>query len=210
MLHDVRHSLPGIDKYLEIDNEIVRWIPTEKIDLDVWRFQEAVAAGDLELAARLYAGDLLPACYDDWVLHERESLRGEVRQCLAQLTQEAAGRGDHRATIRFAQRMIELEPTDEIAVRSQMEGYLALGDRAGALRAFHRCAETLERELAVAPGEGLKGIYQQLRAETAGRGLDDQPQPASESPFVGRDLELNRLWEAWKTARESGAHLVVG
>ena len=33
--------------------------------------------------------------------------------------------------------------------------------------------------------------------------------PIAESPFVGRDLELNQLNEAWNTAREGGAHLVL-
>jgi DNA-binding SARP family transcriptional activator len=69
------------------------------------------------------------------------------------LTEEAAERDDHKATIRYAQRIIDLEPTDEAAVRIQMRAHLALGDRAAALRAYHRCAEALERDLAVAPGE---------------------------------------------------------
>ena len=33
--------------------------------------------------------------------------------------------------------------------------------------------------------------------------------PVAESPFVGRDLELSQLHEAWNTAREGGAHLLL-
>ena len=58
LLHDFRHSLPDIGEFVEIDNEIVRWIPTAQSEVDVLRFREAVAVGDLELAARLYSGDL--------------------------------------------------------------------------------------------------------------------------------------------------------
>src|SRR5688572_30744971 len=98
LLHDVRHALPDIGEFVQIDNEIVRWIPTGPSEVDVLRFRDAVAAGDLELAARLYSGDLLPACYDDWVLDERAKLRAEVYGVLARLAEEASGRHDHEAT----------------------------------------------------------------------------------------------------------------
>ena len=211
LLHDFRNSLPDISEFVEIDNEAVRWISTASSEVDVLRFHDAMAAGDFELAARLYSGDLLPACYDDWVLDERAKLRTEVYGALVRLTEEAAGRDDHKATIRHAQSIIDLEPTDEAAVRIQMEAHFALGDRAAALRSYHRYAEVLERDLAVAPGEAIGAMYQQLRAGTLNR---DEVQgkdlaPVAESAFVGRDLEWNLLNEAWNTAREGGAHLLL-
>ncbi|MGH3368583.1 MAG: AfsR/SARP family transcriptional regulator, partial [Nocardioidaceae bacterium] len=145
LLHDFRHSLPDVSEFVEIDNEIVRWVPTGPSDVDVLRFRDAMAAGDLERAARLYSGDLLPACYDDWVLAERTKLRAEAHRVLVRLTDEAAGRDDHEATIRHAQSIIDLEPTDEAAVRIQMAAQLARGNRGAALRSYHRYAEVLER-----------------------------------------------------------------
>ena len=211
LLHDFRHSLPDIGEFVEIDNEIVRWIPTGPSEVDVLRFRDAMAVGDLELAARLYSGDLLPDCYDDWVLDERAKLRAEACGAFVRLTEEAAGREDHKATIKHAQRVIDLEPTDEAAVRIQMEAHLALGDRAAALRSYHRHAEVLERDLEVAPGEAMGAMYQQLRAGTISRDEvhGEDLAPVAESPFVGRDLELNQLHEAWHTAREGGAHLLL-
>ncbi len=210
LLHDFRHSLPDIGQFVEIDNETVRWIPSGPSEVDVLRFQDAVADGDFELAARLYSGDLLPACYDDWVLDERAKLRAEAYGTLVRLTEEAARREDHNAALRHAQRIIDLEPTDEAAIRLQMEAHLALGDRAAALRAYHRYAEVLERDLAVAPGKAIGAMYQQLCAgalnhdEAQGKDL-----PVSGSPFVGRDLEWNQLLEAWRDVRERGAHLLL-
>ena len=211
LLHDFRHSLPDIGEFVEIDNEIVRWIPTGPSEVDVLRFRDAMALGDLELAARLYSGDLLPACYDDWVLNERAKLRAEAYKAFVRLTEEAAGRDDHMATIKNVQRVIDLEPTDEAAVRTQMEAHLALGDRAAALRSYHRYAEVLERDLGVAPGEAIGTMYQQLRAGTINRDEvhGEDLAPVAESPFVGRDLELSQLHEAWNTAREGGAHLLL-
>lgn len=210
LLHDFRHSLPDIGEFVEIDNETVRWIPSGPSEVDVLRFQDAVAAGDFELAARLYSGDLLPACYDDWVLNERAKRRAEAYGALVRLTEEAARGDDHKAAIRHTQRIIDLEPTDEAAVRIQMEAHLALGDRAAALRSYHRYAQVLERDLAVAPGEAIGAMYQQLRAGTLNR--DEVPGKellVAESPFVGREVEWNQLYEAWNTAQEGGAHLVL-
>ncbi len=209
LLHDFRHSLPDIGEFVEIDNETVRWIPAGPSEVDVLRFRDAMAAGDFELAARLYAGDLLPACYDNWVLDERAKLRAEAYGALVRLTEEAAGRGDHKVTIRHAQRIIDLDPTDEAAVRIQMEAHLALGDRAAALRSYHRYAEVLARDLDVAPGEAIGAMYQQLRALNRDEAQDKDLAPVAESPFVGRDVEWNQLNEAWNTAREGGAHLVL-
>jgi DNA-binding SARP family transcriptional activator len=91
LLHDFRHSLRDSGQFVDIDNETVRWLATGPTEVDVLRFRDAVAAGDLERAARLYSGDLLPACYDDWVLDERAKLRSEAYAALVRLTEEAAG-----------------------------------------------------------------------------------------------------------------------
>jgi DNA-binding SARP family transcriptional activator len=211
LLHEFRHCLPDTGEFVEIDNKTVRWIPAGPSQVDVLSFRDALAAGNLELAARLYAGDLLPACYDDWVLDERAKLRAEACEALLQLTEEAAGRDDHKATINHVQRLIDLEPTDEEAVRYQMGAHFALGDRVAALRCYHRYAEVLQRELAMAPGNGIEAIYRQLRAGTlaAEAGGDKDLAQVSESPFVGREIELNLLDEAWSRALKHGAHLVL-
>jgi DNA-binding SARP family transcriptional activator len=211
LLYDVRHSLPGIDEFLELDGETVQWITTAPVKIDVWQFADAIATGDLERAVEIYGGDLLPACYDDWVLDERERLRAEAHNALSQLADEAAARGDHAATIALAGRVIDLEPTDEVAVRLQMEAHLASSDRAAALRAYHRCVEVLERELEVTPGEELESLYRELRSGGAGREStrEENGPPVAESPFVGRDLELRQLADAWEVARNGGAHLML-
>jgi DNA-binding SARP family transcriptional activator len=211
LLHDLRHSLPDIGEFVHIDSEIVRWLPTGPSAVDVLRFRDAMASGDLELAARLYSGDLLPACYDDRVMEERAKLRGEAYEVLVRLTGEAARRGDHEAAIRHAQSIIDLEPTDEAAVRTQMEAHLALGDRGAALRSYRRYAEVLQRDLAVEPGEAIRALYRQLRARTPQRGerQGEDLAPVAAVPFVGRDLELDQLERAWNTARAGNAHLVL-
>ncbi len=211
LLHDLRHSLPDADRFVDIGNETVRWIPTGPSDVDVLKFRDAIATGDLELAARTYSGDLLPACYDDWVLDERARLHAEAHGILVRLIRAAAERGDHDAMLRQAQRVIELEPSDEFAVQAQMDAYLALGDKAAALRSYHRYAEALERDLGLAPSDEIGARYRELRADPSERQAEpgDEPTPIAESPFVGRDPEWQQLVEAWDLARGGSAHLVV-
>ena len=192
LLHDFRHSLPDTSEFVEIDNEIVRWIPTGPANVDVLRFRDAMAAGDFELAARLYSGDLLPACYEDWVLDERAKLRAEAYGAFTRLTGEAARHDDHKATIGYTQRLIDLEPTDEAAVRIQMEAHLALGNRSGALRAYHRFAEVLERELGVAPARRSGPC-------TNGSGL------AHSSATKHRAKSRARTWHPWRNRRSWAA-----
>jgi DNA-binding SARP family transcriptional activator/tetratricopeptide (TPR) repeat protein len=211
LLHEFRHALPDSAEFVDIDNEIVRWIPTGPSEVDVSRFRKAVATGNLELAGRLYSGDLLPACYDDWVLEERGALQNEALAVFTRLAEAAADRDDHKATINHVQRIIDMEATDETAVRLQMEAHVALGDRIAALRAYHRYTEVLEREFAATPGDAIRALYESFGADKPTRGeaksMDLSPVP--ESPFVGRQLEWQQLKRAWDAAREGNAHLVL-
>ena len=211
LIHDLRRSLTDVDQFVEIDREIVRWIPSGPSEIDVLKFREARAVGDLELAARLYSGDLLPASYEDWVLSERAKLRDEAFDTFSTLAEEATRAGEHRASIRHAQRMTELRPLDEAGTRIQMEACLALDDRAGALRAYHRFAEAFERDLGMPPGEAIRDMYRRVRVGgvDAGHEREADPPPVGDSPFVGRDVELAQLADLWASARSGGAHFVL-
>ena len=52
-----------------------------------------------------------------------------------------------------------MDPLDESGHRLRIEAHHAAGDRAGAVRAYHECAATLERELGVEPGDATTGVY---------------------------------------------------
>ena len=212
LLHHLRQSLPDLEEFIEIEHEVVWWLPSGPSEVDVLRFRDAIAAGHLELAARLYAGDLLPASYDDWVLDERTRLRSEARRALAQLARQAAKLDDHKTTLGYAERVLDLEPTDEAIVEIQMAAYLAEGDKASALRAYHRYAAVLERDLDAEPGESVHAIYRTLRSAVRGRGdmpRNEEQAPVAQSAFVGRSAEWNRLHEIWSGVLDSGAHLVL-
>ena len=209
LLHDLRQALPDSDEYIEIDNQAVRWRSDAAAEVDVVAFRAAVATGDLDLAAQLYTGDLLPACYDDWTLGVRDSLRAEALAVFRALITTAVAAGDHEVALEHARRILDLEPTDEAAARIEMESLLAGGDRAGALRAYHRFAGVLMDELGTAPSVETIEVYRNMQVDGEVTPAVEVAAPVTDSPFVGRVPEWAELTVAWETARRGRAHLVV-
>lgn len=99
LLHYLHHALPDADQFLQIETKTVQWRQESPFDVDIADFNrhltEAAAAMKqgrvaaertaLESALKHYSGELMPACYDDWILSERETrARLAEGQCIAQ------------------------------------------------------------------------------------------------------------------------------
>jgi two-component SAPR family response regulator len=92
----LRQALPHTDAFLRIEKQTLRWQPSHtdvSWTFDVLDFERAVAQaaqaknstavrGALEETVSLYRGDLLPSCYDEWILPERERLRQAFLEAL--------------------------------------------------------------------------------------------------------------------------------
>jgi DNA-binding SARP family transcriptional activator len=89
LLHQLRQAFPPVEQFLSADTHLLHWHPIAPFYLDVAEFEQALSLTDaatrqhdqhvlqvaLEQADNLYRGDLLPGCYDEWILPERERLR---------------------------------------------------------------------------------------------------------------------------------------
>src|SRR5262249_14241949 len=113
-------------------------------------------------AARLYAGELFPECFSEWPGPLRARLKEEVAAALSQLTALLEQRHDRQEGIRWARRLTEIDPLDEVAYRRLMRLHAAAADRPAALHAYHRCAHLLERELGVEPAPETRELYRSL------------------------------------------------
>src|SRR5579864_7308823 len=96
-LHHLRRALPESDACLDVSERMLRWRPDAPCAVDVRLLEEALGRAypdgqppvreALEEAVGLYQGDLLPDCYDDWVLEERERLRQRCVRALEDLAE---------------------------------------------------------------------------------------------------------------------------
>jgi DNA-binding SARP family transcriptional activator len=223
LLHRLRHALPDADSYLEVNVQTLQWRSDAPFILDLADFEAALARAEqvqrkgdsaaaresLERAVALYKGDLLPSCYDDWIISQREGMRQAYLSTLEQLVQMLEEQRDYPAAIRHAQRLLRHDPLHEAAYRCLIRLHALDGDRAGALRVYHTCATVLQRELGVKPSAATREAYEQLL------GAEQRPYPAvpattAFSPLVGREsewMQMQRAWRAVAAGREP--HVVM-
>lgn len=116
----------------------------------------------LEEAVRLYQGDLLPGCHEDWISDERERLQQLYKGALERLIGLLEQEGNLTAAIRVSQRLLRCDPLQESAYQRLMRFYAARGDRGAIARTYQTCAAVLRRELSVEPDSATRKVYERL------------------------------------------------
>ena len=159
LLHHLRRAIPQSESFLEVGPVSIQWRPAGPFSLDLAQFESAAGRADedddagateaLEGAVALYGGELLPGCYDEWILPERERLRDRNIELLERLTNILEQERDYPGAARYAELLLRSDPLHESTYRRLMWLYSLCGDRARALRVYHTCATVLERELGV-------------------------------------------------------------
>jgi DNA-binding SARP family transcriptional activator len=116
----------------------------------------------LEDAVKLYQGDLLPSCYDDWICGERDRLQQIFLEALERLIELLEQERNYPGAIRLAQRLLRHDSLHEATYCRLMRLHAARGDRGGILRTYQTCVAVLKRDLAIEPCLKTKKIYKQL------------------------------------------------
>jgi len=169
LVHRLRHALPAADHFLHADTRTLQWLSNAPFTLDVADFESAISLANPSVALRkavdLYRGDLLPGCYDDWILPERERLRQTFSEALERLMLLLEGVQDYPTAIHYAHRLLWHDPLHETTYRHLMLLHALNGDRADALRVYRTCVTILQRELAVEPSPVTYDLYERLRVE---------------------------------------------
>ena len=233
LLYRLRHSLPDADRFLHVDRKTLQWREASPYELDVARFEDALARAEraraqsqdnggegpgdetvtaaLQEAVGLYRGNLLPSCYDDWIDAERERLRQAFERALTELMQLLEDQRDYQAAIKVGQRLIRHDPLREVSYRRLMRLRALVGDRAGALRTYHQCATILERELDVKPSRATREVYEQLMTvdETSMPPRTVRERAGAVSTLVGRHQAWRELREAWQEATAGRPQVVM-
>lgn len=195
--------------YLLATRQTVQFNADSDFDLDVDFFLQSIAIRDLEAAAGVYQGDLLPGftCdslpFEDWLRQEREQLHQAALETMSALTQShLQACWPHKAQT-VARQQLLLEPWREAAWRQLMQAYALAGDRSNALIQYEQCREVLWDELGIEPAAETVALYESIKAgefrqftseESPEPTLDAQSDlPSFATPFIGRDAELATL-----------------
>lgn len=195
------------------------WLDTATVA----RLATSTAIGDLERAAELYRGELLPGfglpgcdAFEEWLLLTRERFVRLAITALGTLTQQLMVSERYGEAVESARRLLALDLLREDSQRLLMRALGASGDRAAALAAYRRWRETLHDELGIEPDPTTIALAEQIRAGADADLLGGSPGVAGGSftplhlatthrlvdnlplqltPFIGRTVELAELAE---------------
>ncbi len=190
----------------------------------------------LNQAADLYADSFLAGfalrdspSFDDWQWAQGERLRRNLASALERLALGYSASGAYDAALLAARRWLSLDRLHEPAHRLLMSIYTWAGQRSSALQQYRSCVQVLDEELGVAPLEATTDLYEALRAKhlpplpelanghtptvaapaIAPRPAPSSPPERSHVPFVGRDIELERLLDIWHQDIVGGCVMIV-
>jgi LuxR family maltose regulon positive regulatory protein len=139
------------------------WFDVEAFDgllgLAAGEGRSGLRIAQLTEALNLYRGDYLAGVYGDWPTLERERLRERFLAALEELAGLYVDQGNLTQAAELYRRVLAEAPYQESAHRGLMACYSRLGDRAGAIRQYHRCVELLREELGLSPMSETEELY---------------------------------------------------
>ena len=216
----------GVDgDLLEADRSTVSLRRGPDVQVDVWRVRDAVASGDLELAASLHGGAFLEGLvvagapeFEQWQQTTAETVRAEQAGLLRRLVALREERGDLPGALDAARRWLALDDLHEPAHQTVIRLTALSGDRSGALTRYRDCVRILDHELGVAPLAETTALYEAVRNATLDVSSPEPPAPvparqptgpAGLTPLVGRGHVLEMLLQSYREADRHGRVLVV-
>jgi DNA-binding SARP family transcriptional activator len=226
LLTALRKQAASISVCLRNDETHLCWRsdPTQVIDVAEFEsaleraatFEQAenteVIVDALKQAIALYTGELLPACYEDWVLAERQRLQTAYLDALLWLIDLLEKTDRSREATRYAELLWQADPLRETSIFLLMRLYASVGDRARALSLYAKCARLLVEELGVEPGSAVEELHRRLLQEPEqARGTHRNGEFTGEAVHarIGRAEQWENLVESWRVASAGAAHIVM-
>lgn len=163
---------------LQVESEWVRLNVNPQLWLDIAEFERAFQAvqgvagselseesiQNLDRAIKLYRGELLEGCYQDWCIYERERLQFVYLALLDKLMSYCETHHQFELGLNYGSLILRYDRAREYTHRQMMRLYHLAGDRTTALRQYERCVCALETELGVTPDEYTIALYEQICA----------------------------------------------
>lgn len=205
LLTELRHAL---GESLSINRETVAINPDAEVWLDSVQLDESLQeihkqgklttsnASLLTKALELYRGDFLTGfsvfdCkqFEEWQVRERERLHQLMVDGLSELVAYEIEAKEYQAGIKYATRLLELDPLMENAHRQMMMLLANNGQRAAALNQYETCQKLLQAELGVELAEETRNLYEQIRTGKQGMSEQAEQLPSGTITFLFTDIE---------------------
>lgn len=213
VIYTLRHELPEISAFLSIDYDTIQIVPSIYLDIKAFRSlieaaqtaarncDTATAIQSLAQAIQVYRGDLLPDCYDEWAVVERELLAQEYQHALTRLAELYETQSQYKEAIFVLNLLLVRDPLQEQVYQKLMVLHIQLNDRVAALHTYHACVTVLQRELGISPSKETQALYSELLSQNS---ASDQPDQDRFHQFeVGRQSELETLKQAWRQVKQT-------
>lgn len=166
----------------------------EHLWVDLWAFEAALEAGELERAVGLYRGPFLQGLqlkgafgFEEWQAQGRERLQQRYLEALAALAARRAEAGQVGEALAYCRQAIAADPLAEGPYLQAMRLLELQGDRAGALRLYQSLEKALREELGLEPSAEAKALLEPARSSPA------PALPAPPTPLVGRQEEIEEV-----------------
>jgi predicted ATPase/DNA-binding SARP family transcriptional activator len=153
------------ENYLQISNISVSFDDQSEYWLDADLLFKAVEARPVEeiiKIIRIFRGELLPGFYDEWIVLERDRLQAAYHQKMNLLLELLIQAEQWDDAVKWSEQWILLGYSPEPAFRALMRAYAGLGDQGLVSATYHRCVESLKRELSLEPSPETKKLYEQI------------------------------------------------
>lgn len=138
-------------------DEAEGWMRAER-PRDAW--------GPANVCLAITKRELLPGESGEWIEARRRELLALRLRALEGYVDVCLRFGQNTLAAQVAREAIDLEPFRESSFQRLMKAEAALGNRAEAVRAFHRCRDLLREELGVEPSPETQALFKKLLRET--------------------------------------------
>ena len=196
-----RHGTP----FLEADRTHI-FIRPDSVEVDLDAFVESVDVDSAEVvsnALSLFRGDVLESLqvseqgFEEWKAQEQRSARSVYQRLLARHLGYKEQEGDTPNIEKAANRLLDLDDTDEVAHRALMRLYARLGQSSQAMQQYELCQRRLRERYGADASEETRALRSMLGASFAERARDsDAPAPSGQSVRSGRAEDDREIYLA--------------
>lgn len=120
------------------------------------------AWGPVNIAVAIGKRGFLAGEHGEWVDARRRELNEILARGLTGYAEIALASNQAALAAQASQEAVDREPYRESGYQLLMRAHAALGNRAEALRVYHRCRELLSEELGVDPSPSTEAVYLQI------------------------------------------------